>query len=103
MFVMIFIFHLLGMNFVQHSVQKVSNPCQSSFSECLLKKKTVKVYVSAFSRRFYPKRLTNEDITAIKKLTISYIEGTHSSDSVRGDGVDIECRHRGKYRIGEAL
>jgi len=36
------------------------------------------VYVYAFSRRFYPKRLTNEDITSyIKKLTINYIEGTH--------------------------
>jgi len=25
------------------------------------------VYVYAFSRRFYPKRLTNEDITSYKK------------------------------------
>ena len=30
------------------------------------------VYLYAFSRRFYPKRLTNEDITSyIKKLTIN--------------------------------
>ena len=57
------------------------------------------MFVYAFSRRFYPKQLTNEDITSyIKKLTINYIEGTHWSDSVRGDRVEIECRHRRKYR-----
>jgi len=56
------------------------------------------VYVSAFSRRFYPKRLTNEDITMqlASKLTIGYIEGNHWSGSVRGE---TECRHRGKYRV----
>ena len=34
-------------------------------------------FVYAFSRRFYPKQLTNEDITSQlkSKLTISYIEG----------------------------
>ena len=46
------------------------------------------VYVYVFSRRFYPKRLTNEDITSYKKLTIDYIVGTHESDSVRGDRVE---------------
>jgi len=35
------------------------------------------VYVYAFSRRFYPKRLTNGDITSYIKLTINYIVGTH--------------------------
>ena len=45
------------------------------------------VYVSAFSRCFYPKQITNEDIKLQlkSKLTISYIEGNHKSDSVRGD------------------
>jgi len=45
------------------------------------------VYVYAFSRRFYPKRLTNEDIPLqlTSKLTISYIDGNHESDSVKGD------------------
>ena len=61
------------------------------------------IYVYAFSRRFNPKQLTNEDITLqlTSKLTISYIEGKHLSDSVkgvRGDSVEIECRHTGKYR-----
>jgi len=39
---------------------------------------------------FYPKQLTNEDITLqlASKLTISYIEGNHQSDSVRGDRGD---------------
>ena len=34
-------------------------------------------FVYAFSRRFYPKRLTNEDmkLQLTSKLTISYIEG----------------------------
>ena len=48
------------------------------------------VSVYAFSSRFYPKRLTNKDITSYEKLTINYIEGTHWSDSVRGDRVEIE-------------
>ena len=51
------------------------------------------VYVYAFRRRFYPKRLTNENITLI---LISYVEENHQSDSVRGDrgdSVEIECRH----------
>ena len=61
------------------------------------------VYVYAFSRRFYPKSLTNEDITLklTSNLTLSYIEGNHQSDSVRGDrgdSTEIECRHRWKYR-----
>ena len=65
----------------------------------------VYVNVSAFSRRFYPKRLTNEDTTLqlTSKLTISYVEGNHQSDSVRGDSVEIESRYRGKYRMGDAL
>ena len=61
------------------------------------------VHVYAFSRRFYPKRLTYENITLqlTSKLTISYIEGKHKSGSVRGDkgdSAEIEWRHRGKYR-----
>ena len=65
-------------------------------------------YVYAFGRRFYPKRLTNEDITLqlMLKLTISYIEGTHSSGSVRGDGdesVEIECRYGGKNRASARI
>jgi len=35
------------------------------------------VYVYVFSRRFYPKKLTNEDITSYKKANNNYIEGTH--------------------------
>ena len=59
------------------------------------------MFVYAFSRRFYPKRLKNEDITLqlTSKLTISYIEGNHQSGSVRGDCAEIQCRHRGKYRV----
>ena len=39
----------------------------------------VYVYVYVFSRCFYPKRLTNEDITLqlTSKLTINYIEESH--------------------------
>jgi len=33
---------------------------------------------------------------------MSYVEGNHQSDSVRGDSAEIECRHRGKYRTGDA-
>ena len=63
------------------------------------------VYVYAFGRCFNPKQLTNEEITLqlTSKLTISYIEGNYQSGSVRGDRVGIGCRHRGKYRIGDAL
>jgi len=41
--------------------------------------KCLHVYVYAFSRRFYPNRLTNEDITLqlTSKLTINYIEENH--------------------------
>ena len=46
-------------------------------------------YLCAFSRRFDPERLTNEDITS--KLTISYVEGNHQSGSVRGDGVEMQA------------
>jgi len=65
-----------------------------SFPVQQLSKKGHYVYVYAFSRHFYPKRLTNEDITLqlTSKLTISYIEGNHQSDSVRGDRG--ECRDR---------
>ena len=61
------------------------------------------VYVYEFGRCFYPKRLTNEDITLqlTSKLTISYIEGkpiVRLCRGDRGDSVEIECRHRGKYR-----
>jgi len=53
-----------------------------SWHETEKKKERKDVYVYAFSRRFYPKQLTNEDITsyikkANKKLTINYIAGTH--------------------------
>ena len=61
------------------------------------------VYFYAFCRRFYPKRLTYEDITIQLTSKLTIIEGNHESDSVRGDGVEIECRHRGKYRTGDAL
>ena len=37
------------------------------------------------------------------KLTISYVEGNHQSGSVKGDGVEIECRHRGKYRVSDRV
>ena len=49
--------------------------------------------------------LSDEDITSqlTSKLTMSYIEGIHQSDSVRGDGAEIESRHRGKYRVADAL
>ena len=53
-------------------------------------------YVYAFSRRFYPKQLTNQDITS--QLTINCVEGNQQSGSVRGDRAEMECRHRGKYR-----
>ena len=46
-------------------------------SEAFINIIVVYVYVYVFSRRFYPKRLTNEDITSHKKLTINYIEGSH--------------------------
>jgi len=49
-----------------------------------------KVYVYAFSRRFYPERLTNEEMTLqlTSKLAMSYVEGNHQSGSVRGNSVE---------------
>jgi len=80
------------------------NPTTASISSLPhLHKSSGTLTVYAFS--FYPKRLTNEDITLqlTSKLTISYVEGDHQSDSVRGDSVETDCRHRGKYRTGDAL
>jgi len=54
-------------------------------------------------KRFYPKRLTNEDRTLqlTSKLTISYIEGkplVTLCQRWRGHSVEMECRQRGTYK-----
>ena len=50
-----------------------------------------KVYVYAFTRPFYPKRLTNEDITLqlTSKLTISYVKGNPSQTLSEVTGVTV--------------
>ena len=66
----------------EHSSSRMTKIIQHQLSHGF----TVYVYVFGF----YPERLTNEDTTLqlTSKLTISYVEGNHQSDSVRG--ADIE-------------